>query len=472
MGRSVAAIILAAGQGTRMNSTKAKVLHPVLGRPMIDYPIGVALQSGASPVALVIGHQAEEVRAHATRTFGDRVQFQVQTERLGTGHAAREGIKSLQGFDGLVLILSGDVPLLTATSLEKVLDAARQPQCTVGLLSARVSDPTGYGRIVRAGAAVARIVEHKDASPAERAISEINAGVYAVSAAFLREALADLSNDNAQGEYYLTDIIAMAIAGGHTVQAVTVDDPIEVAGANNRAQLAELETALRARINRRHMLAGVSLQDPTTTFIGPEVVIGQDTTLAPGVHLRGRTEIGRDCFIDVGAVVDDSKIGDQVRIHPYTVMEQADVRTGAVAGPFARLRPGAELLEGAKVGNFVEMKKSRLGPGAKANHLTYLGDADVGEGANIGAGTITCNYDGYGKYRTEIGRNVFVGSNATLVAPVAIGDDAYVAAGSVVTEEIGPADVAFGRARQVNKPGRAPELRDRARAAAEGHKRR
>ena len=453
-----------------MKSSKAKVLHPVLGQPMMDYPIEAALSVGASPIVLVIGHQADAVREHAEARFGAATRFQVQSERLGTGHAAREGIKGLSGFDGHVLILSGDVPLLTSQTLETLLETARRPGCAVALVTARLPDPTGYGRIIRNDAGVARIVEHKDASDAERAVDEINAGIYAVSAGFLRDALGRLTNNNAQGEYYLTDIVAMALADGHTVQAVTVDDPIEVAGANNRAQLAELEYALRARINRGHMLAGVTLQDPSSTYIGPAVAIGQDSVLAPGVHLRGQTKIGAGCFIDVGTVLDDATIGDGVEVKPYTVMEQAQVHDAATIGPFSRLRPGAEVLDRAKVGNFVEIKKTRLGAGAKANHFTYLGDATVGEGANIGAGTITCNYDGYGKHRTELGRNVFVGSNATLVAPVMVGDDAYIAAGSVVTDEIAADAVAFGRARQINKDGRAPALRARAKAAAEQKK--
>ncbi len=453
-----------------MKSKLAKVLHPLMGQPLVAYPIRAAVEVGAEPIVLVVGHQAETVQADVEARFGPKTRFQVQRERLGTGHAAREGLLGLEGFEGDVLILSGDVPLLTADTLKALLEAARTPNCALALVTARLDDPTGYGRIIRRGDGVARIVEHKDASLEERSVNEINAGIYSVSSSFLRRALGRLNNDNAQGEYYLTDIIAMAIADGHSVQAVTVTDPMEVAGANNRAQLADLGRALRARINRAHLLAGVTLEDPTTTYIESEVIIGQDTTIAPGVHLRGKTTVGAHCFIDVGCVLHDAVLADHVEVKPYTTMEGAEVRSEAVIGPFSRLRPGAEILEKARVGNFVELKKSRLGVGAKANHLAYLGDADIGDGSNVGAGTITCNYDGYGKYKTELGESVFIGSNSTLVAPVAVGDNAYVAAGSVITDQIPADDVAFGRARQVNKTGRAPVLRAEARAAAEARK--
>ncbi|MEM7675577.1 MAG: bifunctional UDP-N-acetylglucosamine diphosphorylase/glucosamine-1-phosphate N-acetyltransferase GlmU [Myxococcota bacterium] len=467
MARSVAAIVLAAGQGTRMKSNLAKVLHPVMHQPMVAYPVRAALKVGAAPVVLVVGHQAEAVQADVTARFGDRVRFQEQTERLGTGHAARVGMQELASFDGTVLILSGDVPLLTAETLSRLLDDADQPGCALSMVIARLEDPTGYGRVIRGGGGVSRIVEHKDASAEELAVDEINAGIYAVNASFLKEALEGLSNDNAQGEYYLTDIVAHATRMGRSVLATIVDDPMEVAGANNRAQLAQLDAALRARINRDHMLAGVTLQDPATTYIGPEVTIGQDTTIAPGVHLRGRTSVGQGCTIDVGAVLEDATVGDGVLLKPYTILEDAEVHAKAVVGPFSRLRPGTEVQTQARVGNFVELKKTRLGKGAKANHLAYLGNAEIGDGSNVGAGTITCNYDGYGKYRTELGPGVFVGSNSTLVAPVRIGDNAYVAAGSVITDEVDTDTVAFGRARQVNKQDRAPALRAKAQKAAE-----
>ena len=471
MGRRVAAIVLAAGQGTRMKSDRAKVLHPVMGQPMLDYPVEAALRAGADPIVLVVGHQAEAVRTHATARFGDKTRFQLQSDRLGTGHAAREGLKGLDGFDGLILILSGDVPLLTSKTLAALDTAAGAPGCAIAMVTARLKNPAGYGRVLRqADSTVARIVEHKDATPEERAVDEINAGIYAVAAPFLRDALGRLRNDNAQGEYYLTDIVAMAVEAGHSVQAVTVADPMEVAGANNRAQLAELEAALRARINQEHMLAGVTLQDPATTYVGPKVSIGQDSVIAPGVHLRGQTRIGAGCMIDVGCVLDDATIADGVHLKPYSIVEEASIHNEAIIGPFSRLRPGAEILERARVGNFVELKKTRLGAGAKANHLAYLGDSIIGDGSNVGAGTITCNYDGYGKYKTELGTGVFIGSNSTLVAPVHIGNDAYVAAGSVITDKVAEDDLAFGRAHQSNKPGRAPALREKARAAAEAQK--
>jgi len=465
MKHALAAVVLAAGQGTRMKSTKAKVLHPVCGLPMVSYPIALSRRLGAKPVVLVVGHQAEAVQAEVERHFPEGVGFQLQAEQHGTGHAVIEGMKGLEGFEGRIFILYGDVPLLTQATLER-LNSSMDAGAPLSLVTFELDDPTGYGRIVRDDEGrLLRIVEHKDANEQERAFKEVNAGIYCVEAGFLRSALSRLNNDNAQKEYYLTDIVGFAIDDGHTV-AHTLADPLEVSGANDRAQLSELDLAMRRRINTQHMKAGVTLVDPESTYIEASVTIGQDTVIQPNVHLRGATEIAEGCSIDTGCVFTDAKVGPAVTFKPYTIIEDARVRDEAIVGPFSRLRPGADIMQQAHVGNFVEFKKATLGPGAKANHLAYIGDASIGAKANVGAGTITCNYDGYGKYKTEIGEGAFVGSNSTLVAPVSIGDNAYVAAGSTITDPVPTDALAFGRARQLVKPERAPKLRADAKAAA------
>ncbi len=370
-------------------------------------------------------------------------------------------MRALEGFQGRVLILYGDVPLLELQTIQ----ALRNQDAAVVLITTRLAEPKGYGRIVRVDGAIQKIVEEKDASAEERRLDEVNAGIYLVESNFLKDALSRLRSDNAQGEYYLTDIVALALADGKKVS--TVAAPAEqVRGANTRAELASLDAVLRRNINERHMAAGVTLVDPDRTYISAETEIGRDTIIQPGVHLRGKTVVGARCSLDVGCVITASKIEDDVELKPYSVLESAQVGTKAIVGPFSRLRPDAQIGESAHVGNFVEIKKATLGRGAKANHLAYIGDATVGAQSNIGAGTITCNYDGYGKYLTEIGESVFVGSNSTLVAPVQIQDRAYVAAGSVITDPVATDDVAFGRARQVNKTGRAPKLREEAQKAA------
>jgi bifunctional UDP-N-acetylglucosamine pyrophosphorylase/glucosamine-1-phosphate N-acetyltransferase len=469
MSAPVAAIVMAAGQGTRMKSGKAKVLHAVCEEPMVSYPVRLAQALGARPVVLVVGHQAEAVEAEVRRRFPAGVAFALQAEQKGTGHAVMMGLDALPDFEGRIFILSGDVPLLTQGTLER-LAASAGPADPLALVSFLLDDPTGYGRLLRgADGRLTRIVEHKDATPEQRAVKEVNAGIYWVDAAFLRRALARLGNDNAQGEYYLTDIVGLALADGHTVQSVLAD-PQEVAGANDRAQLADLDRAMRRRVNAALMATGVTLVDPDRTYIGSQVQIGRDTVVEPNVYLRGQTVIGAHCVVDTGCVLQDATVGDGVHLKPYTVIEEATVHAEAIIGPFSRLRPKAEIMAQAHVGNFVELKNARLGPGAKANHLAYIGDATVGAKANVGAGTITCNYDGYGKYQTNIGAGVFVGSNATLVAPLTIGDNAYVAAGSTITDEVMPDDVAFGRARQIVKSGRATTLREKAKAQAEAAK--
>jgi len=342
-----------------------------------------------------------------------------------------------------VLILYGDVPLLRVATLERLLRRHREHQATLSLLTTVVDEPHGYGRIVRdAASGLAAIVEERDASDAQRRIHEINPGIYCARADFLRSALRDLKSDNAQGELYLTDIVAAAVAQGGPVLTEPVD-PHEVAGINSRADLAALEAVLRREIIAQHMAAGVTFLDPATAYVEPSVTIGADTVIGPIVHLRGRTAIGRDCTIEGSAVVSDSILGDGVHLRPMVVIADARLDAGAIVGPFAQLRPGAHLHERVHIGNFVEVKKSEIGAGTKANHLAYIGDATIGRDSNIGAGTITCNYDGFEKHRTEIGDRVQIGSDSQLVAPVRIGDDAYVATGTTVRHDVEPGALAF-----------------------------
>ncbi|MBK8014918.1 MAG: bifunctional UDP-N-acetylglucosamine diphosphorylase/glucosamine-1-phosphate N-acetyltransferase GlmU [Deltaproteobacteria bacterium] len=465
---TLATIILAAGQGTRMKSSLPKVLHALLGRPMVHWPIQLSLELKSEPTILVVGHQNAAVEASVEASFPGQVRFALQKEQRGTGHAVMQAISAVPDSAEHVLILYGDVPLLEAQTVAKLFEAARARTAPLAFITTTLKNPTGYGRVVRDPKTgdVTKIVEEKDASPEVRRIAEINAGIYVVEARFLRENLGRLTENNAQGEYYLTDLVALAIAAHHPVATYEVADPNEVEGINSRAQLASLSAALRKRIAARLSAEGVTVVDENTTYIAPSVEIGQDTIIEAGVHLRGRTSIGARCHIDAGAILTDAKIADDVRILPYSVIEQAEVHPGAIIGPFSRLRPGAEIMENGHVGNFVELKKTRLGKGSKANHLAYLGDTEIGEGANIGAGTITCNYDGFGKYTTQIGDGVFVGSNATLVAPLAIDKNAYIAAGSTITDPVHANDLAFGRARQSVKTGRAEDLRAAARERA------
>ena len=463
----LAAVILAAGQGTRMKSDRPKVLHEVAGIPLVGHPIRLALGLGADSTVVVVGHKADDVKAALDARFPAQLRYEIQSQQLGTGHAVQEGMKSLPTFEGRVLILYGDVPLLREETVKQLITTMDEGRHALVAVTMVLDDPTGYGRIVRdAAGKVQGVVEHKDATPAQREIKEGNAGIYLVDSTFLRSALAKLDNKNAQGEYYLTDIVAAAAKDSRGASTVIVSDPVEVMGANDRTQLAELAEALRKRTNRRHMIEGVTIVDPATTAIGPDVTIGRDTIIEAGVHLRGKTKIGSGVTIDAYTIITDCTVADRAQIKSHSVLDEASVGPGAIIGPFARLRPGAEVMDDAHVGNFVELKKTKLGKGSKANHLAYLGDSIIGEGANVGAGTITCNYDGYGKYLTVIGDGVFVGSNSTLVAPIEIGKNAYVAAGSVLTEKVGAEGLAFGRARQVEKPGRATPLREEAKAKA------
>ncbi len=462
----VAAVVLAAGKGTRMKSAIPKVLHPACGKPLVSWPVESVLVVGASPVVVVTGHRHDLVDAELAGRFGNRVKTVHQTELKGTGHAARMALPLLEGFTGTVLLVYGDCPLLTGQHLAGLVDLRARTGAPVALWTARAPDPTGYGRIVRgADGLLERIVEHRDASEAERAVDEINPGVYAVDAAFLRAALDKLEPNNAQGELYLTDIVALARTEGRGVPTYAV--PVgETLGVNDRAQLAEAAEVLRARVINSAMLDGVTFVDPKSAYVDASVRFHHDVVVGPNAVLSGNTTVGEGAQIGAGCVLHDTQVDEGLVVHPYSVCDGARIGPRCIVGPFARLRPGAVLEDGAHVGNFVELKKTRLGKGSKANHLAYLGDADIGRGVNIGAGTITCNYDGIGKHPTVIADEVFIGSNATLVAPVEIQRGAYVAAGSVITDEVPPDALAFGRARQTNKEGQAAKVRARNAARA------
>ena len=451
-----AAVILAAGQGTRMKSSRPKVLHAVAGMPMVHYPLQLAAGLGCDPRLVVVGHAASEVEA-ALAASG--AAFVCQEQQLGTGHALRCAAEPLAGFSGTLLLLCGDVPLLRRETLERLLACHETEAAAVTVLTAEVADPRGYGRIVRAGAEVLRIVEEKDASTEEKALREINTGIYAFSAPFVFAALEAVGCNNAQGEYYLTDVLAIARQRGERVRALATGDAAEAQGVNDRVQLAAADAAMRRRINEEWMREGVTLVDPATTCIDPTVRIGADTVIAPGVHLHGATRIGRDCRIEPGVVVRDCMIGDAVHLKAGSVLEGSQVGNACAIGPMAHLRPGTVLAGHNKLGNFVETKKALLAEGAQASHLTYLGDAEIGRNVNIGCGTITCNYDGVNKHRTIIGDDVFVGSDVQFVAPVTIGSGSLIGAGSTITRDV-PADaLAIARSEQKNVEGWAARKR-------------
>lgn len=455
-------VVLAAGKGTRMKSARPKVLHAVLGKSLVNWVIDAVFAAGATDVVGVVGHGADAVTAELKARYGTRVSTVVQSEQRGTGHAVLCALPAVPDDVDDVLIVCGDTPRLGAEQLRALVAQRRTTNAFVAMWTTIVNEPRGYGRIARnAAGAVQAIVEEKDATPEQRAISEINPGVYCVSAAFLRRALPQLTPNNAAGELYLTDIIALAVAERAGSVATLVVDVDLTQGINDRVQLAEAETWARSHRARQLRLDGVTIVNDANTTIEADVVVGTDVTIEPGVSLRGTTIIGNTVTIGQGSVITNCRLDDGVVVHPYSVCDNAYVRSAAVVGPFARLRPEADVGVGAHVGNFVELKKTKLGAGSKANHLAYLGDADIGAGVNVGAGTITCNYDGIGKHKTTINDGVFVGSNSTLVAPLVVGEGAYVAAGSVVTDAV-PADaIAFGRARQENKNGRAADLRAR-----------
>jgi bifunctional UDP-N-acetylglucosamine pyrophosphorylase/glucosamine-1-phosphate N-acetyltransferase len=440
-------VILAAGQGTRMRSALPKVLHPVAGNSMLGHVVATARQLVPQGIHVVIGHGAELVRE---RLAADDLNFVLQAEQLGTGHAVAQALPALSA--ERVLILYGDVPLIEADTLQRLL--AQVGPDRLALLTVDLVDPSGYGRIVRdAAGKVVAIVEHKDATPEQRAICEGNTGILAVPGARLADWLGRLSNDNAQGEFYLTDVIAMAVADGLTVATEQPLDAMEVQGANDRIQLAQLERHYQLRAARRLMAQGVTLRDPARFDLRGELSVGRDVLIDVNVILEGRVVIEDGVEIGPNCVIRDSTLRRGAQVKANSHLEGAELGEGADCGPFARLRPGAVLKAKAHVGNFVELKNAVLGEGAKAGHLSYLGDAEIGARTNIGAGTITCNYDGANKFRTLMGEDVFIGSNSALVAPVTLGDRATTGAGSVITEDVPADNLALGRGRQRNIEG-------------------
>ncbi|PLX74169.1 MAG: bifunctional UDP-N-acetylglucosamine diphosphorylase/glucosamine-1-phosphate N-acetyltransferase GlmU [Desulfuromonas sp.] len=447
--QSWAAVILAAGQGTRMKSDLPKVLHEIAGAPLAAWPTTLSRKIGCDPIVLVVGHGADRVRQ---RLDNEQLSFALQEEQLGTGHALLCAEPALQDFRGTLLLLCGDVPLLQQETIEAMLAMHAAEQASVSLLTAVVDDPTGYGRIVRDGEVVQAIVEQKDATAEQQQICEINAGIYAFEAPWVFEALQSVGNDNAQQEYYLTDIVAAANREGKTVRALVVDEE-EVMGINDRVQLAEAAAVMRQRINEKLMRDGVTLIDPDNCYIDGEVSIGTDTIVHPNVHLRGTTRIGAGSIIEPGAVITDCTIGDRAHIKSGSVMAESTLGDDCAIGPMAHLRPGTNLAGSNKIGNFVETKKANLDTGSQASHLTYIGDAEVGKNVNFGCGTITCNYDGANKFVTTIEDDVFVGSDVQFVAPVKIGRNSLIGAGSTITKDVPPDALAIARSVQKNVEG-------------------
>ena len=440
-----AVVILAAGLGTRMKSRLPKVLHPLLGRPMLLYSLEAALATRPEKGVVVLGHGREEVEK---ALLGYPVEVAHQEAQLGTAHALSMAEPFLQGFSGPILVLQGDTPLLRPRTLLRLLEALKAG-AGMALLTMELPDPTGYGRILRQGEEVLANVEEKEASEEVRRIREVNAGAYAFDQEVFR-LLKEVKNDNQSGEYYLPDLIALYRKAGRKVVAIRLEDPKEALGVNTRAQLAQVEEILLERLRRGWMEAGVRMILPETIYLEPTVELAPDVTLWPGVVLRGQTRIGEGCEVGAYAVLEDTVLEPGARVLPHTVAQGAHLEAGSDAGPFARLRPGAVLKEGAHVGNFVEVKNAVLHPGVKAGHLAYLGDAEVGRGANIGAGVITANYDGKQKHKTEVGEEAFIGSNSVLVAPVRIGRRAIVGAGSGITHEDPEEALGIARARQRN----------------------
>ena len=459
MENPVTVLILAAGLGTRMKSKKAKVLHLAGGRTLIEHVVDAACAiAPPERVFVVTGFQAELVE----QALGGRgVHFVSQNEQKGTGHAVAACRDAAGDRDGLVVVLYGDCPLLMPDTLKTLVDRQQASAAAATLISTRVEDPTGYGRIVRSPTGnLDAIVEHKAATPEQLEIREINTGIYCFRAGLLWQHIDRIQPTNPAGEFYLTDMVEMLRGVGHEVCTTLQPDARELLGINTRIELAEADRILRQRTVQRLMLEGVTIEKPETVTIDAQVCIGQDTVVEPFAQVLGRTSIGQDCRIGACSIVRDSELGDGVQVAPFTMIASSRLERDAHAGPFARLRMGSCVEAGARVGNFVELKKTRLGAGSKSMHLAYLGDATLGSGVNVGAGTITCNYDGVHKHPTKIGDGAFVGSNSTLVAPVEIGAGSYVGAGSVITEAV-PADaLALGRARQTIKPGWAKKRRE------------
>lgn len=443
------AVVLAAGKGTRMKSKLYKVLHKVAGKSMIEHVVDSVKQAGTDEIVTIVGHGAESVK----ETLGSQSSYSFQEEQLGTAHAVKMAADELKGKEGTTLVVCGDTPLITPETLKALADYHEAQQAGVTVLSATADNPFGYGRIVRdQDGRLAKIVEQKDATEAERAIDEISTGIFAFDNVLLFELLEQVKNDNAQGEYYLPDVITLALKAGKIADAYRTDDFDEIMGVNDRVALSKAEAAYRERVNAYHMRNGVTLIDPASTYIEADVQIGMDTIIEPGVHLGKGTVIGEDTVIGQYSDINNSTIGDRTTIK-QSVVNDATVGDDTTVGPFAQLRPKAHLGNEVKVGNFVEVKKAELKDGAKVSHLSYIGDAEIGERTNVGCGSITVNYDGKNKFKTIIGKDSFIGCNTNLVAPVTVGDGVLIAAGSTITDDIPNDSLALARTRQTTKPG-------------------
>ncbi|MEC1592342.1 bifunctional UDP-N-acetylglucosamine diphosphorylase/glucosamine-1-phosphate N-acetyltransferase GlmU [Bacillus spizizenii] len=441
------AVVLAAGQGTRMKSKLYKVLHPVCGKPMVEHVVDEALKLSLSKLVTIVGHGAEEVK----KQLGDKSEYALQAEQLGTAHAVKQAQPFLADEKGVTIVICGDTPLLTAETMEQMLKEHTQREAKATILTAVAEDPTGYGRIIRGeNGAVQKIVEHKDASEEERLVTEINTGTYCFDNEALFRAIDLVSNDNAQGEYYLPDVIEILKNEGETVAAYQTDNFQETLGVNDRVALSQAEQFMKGRINKRHMQNGVTLIDPMNTYISPDAVIGSDTVIYPGTVIKGEVQIGEDTIIGPHTEIMNSSIGSRTVIK-QSVVNHSKVGNDVNIGPFAHIRPDSVIGNEVKIGNFVEIKKTQFGDRSKASHLSYVGDAEVGTDVNLGCGSITVNYDGKNKYLTKIEDGAFIGCNSNLVAPVTVGEGAYVAAGSTVTEDVPGKALAIARARQVNK---------------------
>lgn len=459
-------VVLAAGKGTRMKSQLPKVLHRISGLSIIERVLRTAAALMPASITLVVGHGAEDVKrslvlrqaqddAERSRGVGKRtsLQFVTQEQQLGTGHALLQTRPLLEGKTGTVVLLSGDVPLLTVETLKSLLAAHSEARAAATVITAKFERPFGYGRIVRTSGRISKIVEERDATSAQKAITEINSGIYAFDLAPLFAALDSIGTANKQGEYYLPDLVGIYRRQKKPVATWTVANAAEISGINSRTELAEVSKMVRQQKNEELMAAGVTLIDPATTYIDADVVVGPDTVIYPCVFLEGSTKIGSACEIHSGTRIVNSTIGDRVCVRNHTVVTDSTVQSGTFLGPFAHIRPGSEIGEDVHIGNFVELKKTMMGKGSKANHLAYLGDSTIGTKTNVGAGTITCNYDGEKKHQTVIGNGVFIGSNSTIVAPVTLADGSYIAAGSAVTADVPEGALAIGRSRQENKEG-------------------
>ena len=451
-------VILAAGKGTRFKSELPKVLHKILGKPMLWFVIKAALRSGAEEIVTVVGHKKELVEEFLKENFPE-VKTVYQKEQLGTGHAVMCAKELLKNYNGKVVVINGDTPLINAEDIK----ALAETEGDMAVLTSRTENPTGYGRVIRDGGEILKIVEEKDATPEEKEIKEINTGIYAFDAQKLFSALKEIDNNNAQKEYYLPDVLKVFKKKGYTVIPVFTEDFESVMGVNNRHELSKAEEIMKERIVKDLQLKGVTIHNPYSAYIEPEVEIGKDTEIFAPVYIKGKTKIGENCRIGAFTEIEDSVLENNVEVESHCWIKGSILKEGSCAGPFAKLRPRTVLEEGAKVGTFVETKNAHLEKGVKANHLSYLGDCRVGENTNVGAGTITCNYDGFNKWRTEIGRNVFVGSNTLFVAPVKVGDNSITAAGSVITKDIPENTLAIARAKQLNLEGKAEQIRNKKR---------